>query len=69
MLNDANIELTSNKRIYIDGCQSILDFNSDFIKLDLKSCEISIFGDELEMHNFVMGQILIEGTLLKIEFT
>lgn len=67
-IGGARIEMFSNKRIIIDGCNNIVDYKENFIKLKLKKGFISLGGTEFLISSFEENQIDIKGNITQIEF-
>ena len=44
IMNGAHLELFSNKKIIIEGCQNILDYQDEYIKLKLNKGFFNIIG-------------------------
>ncbi len=67
-INDAVIELHSNKRLLVFDCKGVIDYNDESITLDLGERKLKIFGDELVVDSFVFDQTDIKGCISSLEF-
>lgn len=68
LLNCAHTEIYSNKKIIIEGCYGIVDYQNDLIKLKLKKGFITLNGSELLVISFENEKIDIKGNFISIEF-
>lgn len=66
--NNTHIEMFFDKKIIIDGCISIIDYQNDYLKLKLKKGNISIIGTNFIITNFENEKIIIKGKISSIEF-
>lgn len=64
----AHTEIFSNKKIIIEGCQSIVDYQNNYIKLKLKKGFLNILGNEFLITAFDDEKIVIKGNIVSIEF-
>ncbi len=68
LISGAHTEIFSNKKIIVEGCQSIVDYRSEYIKVKLKKGFLSIVGNEFLITAFDDEKIIIKGNILSIEF-
>ena len=68
MFIGSHTEIFSNKKIIIEGCQSIVDYQSDYIKLKLKKGFLNVYGNEFLITAFDDEKIVIKGNIMSIEF-
>ena len=68
IITGAHTEIFSNKKIIIEGCQSILDYQSDYIKLKLKKGFLNVLGNEFLITAFDDEKIVIKGNIVSVEF-
>lgn len=68
MTNNTHIEMFSNKKIILDGCTSIFDYQNDYIKLKLKKGHITVLGTDFSITDFENEKIIIKGKISSIEF-
>ena len=62
------VEILSNNQIFVEGCEKILDYNSDYIKLKLDKISLIIFGIDLKVITFENNEIKIQGKIVSLEF-
>lgn len=67
-LNGAHIEIFSNKKLIIDGCYGIEDYQNNYIKLKIKKGYISLTGNDFLILSFENEKIDIKGNFFNIEF-
>ena len=58
----------SNKKMILDGCLSIIDYQNDYVKLKLKKGNITILGTEFLISGFENEKIVIKGKFNSVEF-
>lgn len=68
LVGGAHTEIFSNKKIIIEGCQSIVDYQNDYLKLKLKKGFLNIMGNEFLITAFDNEKIVVKGNILSIEF-
>ncbi len=68
MLIGTHIEMFSNKEINIEGCEKILEYTDDHIKLKLSKGMLLLFGEEFDIETFEGSIIVIKGNISSIEF-
>ena len=62
------IELFSNREIAIDGCQGVVDYKSDYIKLRLSKGSVTVCGEGFSIINFENKIITVKGKISSLEF-
>ena len=65
---DVHTEIFLNKKIIIEGCQSIVDYKNDYIKLKIKKGFLNIFGNDFIITSFDNEKIVVKGNIASIEF-
>lgn len=68
LLAGIHTEIFSNQKIIIEGCQSIINYQSDYLKLKIKKGFINILGNEFLITAFESEKIVIKGNIMSIEF-
>ena len=68
LLAGIHTEIFSNKKIIIEGCQSIVDYQNNYLKLKIKKGFLNILGNEFLITSFEEEKIVIKGNILSIEF-
>lgn len=64
----AHIELFSNKSVLIDGCAGVIEYTSEFIKINIGKGSMSFVGNNLQIKFFDDEQLSIDGEISNIEF-
>lgn len=62
------LEVTGNKEITIEGCTGVLKYEKENIKINAKEMVISVGGRGLKLKYLSSSALVIEGTVLTIEF-
>lgn len=68
ILSGSNIQIFSDSEIIVDGCNKVVDFNDDYIKLKLSNCHLLIFGSKFIIQSFEEKIIDIIGVINSVEF-
>ena len=68
ILNSTHTEIFSNKKIIIEGCRNIIDYQDDHIALAIKKSNINILGTEFKIMSYDEKRIEICGNISSIEF-
>ena len=68
LLAGIHTEIFSNKKIIIEGCQSIVDYQNNYLKLKIKKGFFNFLGNEFLITSFEEEKIVIKGNILSIEF-
>lgn len=69
MVGGAHAEIFSNKEMIIEGCKSIIDYQSDYLKLKLKKGFVNIMGNNFLITAFDDEKIVVKGNIVSIEFS
>lgn len=64
-----NIQIFSNKKIIIEGCYGINEYNSDIVRINLPKGHFLIFGRNLEIKNMEDKTVTVCGVLNSFEFS
>lgn len=62
------IEITGQKKISIENPRGILDYNENCVKINTTSGIVKIDGDELFLESITDEGVMINGTIIRIEF-
>ena len=65
---NGNIELFGNKQIIVDGCKGVIDYNEDFLKLDLGKIILKVTGRNLVIDSYIYEQVDLKGEIVSVEF-
>lgn len=68
LISGAHTEIFSNKKIIIEGCNGIIEYQSEYLKLKLKKGFLAIMGTNFLITNFNDEKITIKGNIASIEF-
>lgn len=63
-----NIELFGNNQIIVDGCKGVIDYNEDFLKLDLGKIILKVTGRNLVIDSYIYEQVDLKGEIVSVEF-
>ena len=63
------IQIFSNKKIIIEGCYGINEYNNDIVKINLPKGQFIIFGRDLEIINMEEKTVIIKGVFYSFEFS
>ncbi len=69
IITGTHLEMFSNKKVILDGCVNITDYNNDFVKLKLKKGYIILMGSNFVISAFENENIIINGNISSIEFS
>ncbi|MBQ2933778.1 MAG: YabP/YqfC family sporulation protein [Clostridia bacterium] len=61
-------EIFSNKKIVIEGCKSIVEYQENYIKLKFKKGFFNILGTDFLITGFDDEKIVIKGNITSVEF-
>ena len=64
----AHIELFSNKSALIDGCAGVIEYTTEYVKLNIGKGTVSISGLDLQIVFFDAEQLSLSGKISNIEF-
>lgn len=62
------LEMTGRECL-VDGLQSIIEYSSDKITLNLGKQVITFFGDDLRINSFTREGAVVEGNIISMEFS
>lgn len=63
------VEIKGNSEVYVTGCESILEFESDRILIKAKGQTITILGDGLELSEFLASGVCASGVVNEVRIT
>ncbi len=67
--NTFRIEMRSTTDMSVEGCAGIVEYDENYISLNLCNCILSIRGIDLEITSFSEMQVLISGSVTDLSFT
>ena len=65
----SEIQITDDCEILINGCEKVVSYDENYIKIELSGCVVSVFGNRLSMNNFARDGVKITGMLSSVEFS
>lgn len=68
ILNEAKIEMISNREIIVDGCKGVVEYGENLIKLNIGELVLSLAGDNMIIESFDSGVAIIRGKFAEISF-
>ncbi len=68
ILNEAKIEMISNREIIVDGCKGVIEYGENLIKLNIGELVLSLVGDNMIIESFDSGVAIIRGRFAEIDF-
>lgn len=68
LLSSFHTEIFSNRCANFDGCILVCDYNSEYIKLRIKSGYLTLTGKDLEITLFEGQQLTVKGEISSLEF-
>lgn len=58
-----SITLENDKRVFIDGCRSILKYESDCVRIRLYRRNLRVYGSELTLKSFSQKELCVSGKI------
>lgn len=62
------IEVFSNKEAIIEGCKGIMEYNEDYIKINIRRGSMVFSGKELYAYSYFCETLVIKGIINSIEY-
>ena len=69
LLSAFRFEMCGNKEVIIEGCQGILIYDENLIKIKVKKMLVSFFGRNLSVKCLTSDSLIILGFITSVEFT
>ncbi|PWM39776.1 MAG: hypothetical protein DBX66_01530 [Clostridiales bacterium] len=66
--NMCQIELMSNREALVDGCKGVVEYNEDFIRLNLGNMTVRFCGRALQLRSMSEESVVIEGYIQSVDF-
>lgn len=66
---EPHLQLYGNSECVVDGLKSIIEYNSDKIKLDIGKRVITFLGEDLEINSFTPEGAVVKGFIMSMEFS
>ena len=68
LLTGSHTEIYSNKKVIIEGCIGIIEYQNELIKLKLKKGFLTLGGSDFLVLSFDNAKIDIKGNIQSLEF-
>ncbi|MDR1631027.1 MAG: YabP/YqfC family sporulation protein [Oscillospiraceae bacterium] len=65
----SHIEISGNNEAVVQGCQGVLEYNENCIRLNLGRRAVEFRGTDLVMRSFTVDQAVVEGVFASISFS
>lgn len=65
---EAQIELAGNREAIVDGCQGILEYDENLVKINVGKMAVQFSGRNLCIRSMTQHSVIIEGYIVAIEF-
>ena len=62
------IEVYSNKEAIIEGCKGIIEYNEEYIKINIGRGSVVFTGKELYAYSYFCETLVIKGRINNIEY-
>ncbi len=66
-INGIDIDIKSDREIYVDGCIGVDEFTDEKVVFLGKEIKVTVFGDKLELYTFSGGCIKASGVVKTVE--
>lgn len=66
---EPHLELRGNSECVVDGLKSIVEYNSDKIKLNIGKRVVTFLGEGLEINSFTPEGAIVRGFIMSMEFS
>ena len=63
------IELLSNRQAVVDGCRGIIEYSDSCIRLSTDRMILKFTGTGLEIKSLTDSGVIVEGTILSLEYS
>lgn len=68
LINEAKIEMLSNREIIVDGCKGVIEYGENLIKLNIGELVLCLAGDNMIIESFDSGVAIVRGKFAEISF-
>ncbi|MCI8443042.1 MAG: hypothetical protein HFG27_11000 [Provencibacterium sp.] len=62
------IQLISNREALVDGCKGVIEYNEDFIRLNLGNMTVRFTGRGLQLRSMSEESLIIHGFIQSLEY-
>lgn len=64
----SHIEFFSNRRIVVEGCKGIVEYDENYLKIKIDNMFVNFFGSDFLITEYDNKKIMIKGKLISVEF-
>lgn len=64
-----HIDFCSNREVFIDGCNGIIEYNNETVRLNCKNYILKFTGNDLTVKAETIEQITLCGDIISLEFS
>ncbi len=64
----SRVEVLSNNEATIEGCKGIMDYDKNYIKLNIGNGTVSFFGKDLYAYSYCGDIVILKGKISSLEF-
>ena len=64
----SQVVLSGNREAVLDGCQGVVEYEDDFIKLKIGRQMVKFTGKNLQIKCMAGENVIIDGSILSLEF-
>jgi sporulation protein YqfC len=64
----SHLELSGNREAVVDGCNSVLEFDENIVRLSVGKHIIRFSGRGLTLKELTKSSVVVEGFIISIEF-
>jgi sporulation protein YqfC len=68
MYLNTHICICDNKRIEVENCKRIMEYNDIYVKIKTSTLILQVWGENIVISDYNMDGIIIEGKISSIEF-
>jgi sporulation protein YqfC len=66
--NGLQIEMAGNTHAFVDGCQGVIEYNDNTIKLASARKDVRFTGRNLRVRSMTAGSCVVEGDIHTVDF-
>lgn len=64
---DSRLQICGNRKIYVDGCKKIIEYNDVMIKVKTWDMTVTVWGNGLQADDFGSGSVIVFGRIQSVE--
>ncbi|MCI8622508.1 MAG: hypothetical protein HFG26_02455 [Provencibacterium sp.] len=62
------IQLIANREALVDGCKGVIEYNEDYIRLNLGNMAVRFCGRGLQLRSMSEESVIIDGFIQSVEY-